>query len=365
MASVRLERVRKVYDKATAPAVVGLDLEVQDGEFVTLVGPSGCGKTTTLRMIAGLETVTSGRVFFDDDDVTGVPVQNRGISMVFQNYAIFPHMNVADNIGYGLRVAKVPAAQLSKRVQEVAELTGISELLDRYPRQLSGGQRQRVALARALARDPRTVLLDEPLSNLDAKLRDRTRAELKRLHRELGSTMIYVTHDQLEAITMSDRIAVMSEGELQQFGTPHAVFHRPANLFVAGFIGSPAINFFSGDLSVTGEIAAVTLETGLSIPIPRCIAKAAQRSAVTVGVRPQHVVLGGTIGSAWTVSLVESLGIESIVHLSRGATDTALAVCPDSQAVQEGENVRVQFPADVLLVFDADTGQAIRCDAMN
>lgn len=360
MGSVTLDKIQKVFGskKQTATAVESLDLQIDEAEFVTLVGPSGCGKTTTLRMIAGLEEPTSGRVLFDDKDVTNVPVQKRALSMVFQNYAIFPHMTVAQNVGYGLKVAKVPARERAQKVQVAADMVGIGDLLHRFPRQLSGGQRQRVALARALARDPKTVLMDEPLSNLDAKMRDQTRAEIKRLHRNLGSTIVYVTHDQLEAITLSDKIAVMAAGRLQQYGPPAEVFHRPANLFVAGFIGAPKMNFFGGHLTTVNGSPVVQTPEGLTLPVSEADAAAAPHRDVTFGLRPQYVRFGAAAGFEWQVTVVEPLGTEAIVHLERDGVE-ALAMAPESITVNEGETVRVEMPAEKAILFDTDTGQAI------
>lgn len=362
MTGVLLEKITKRFhsDKSWTEAVAGLDMEVKEGEFVTLVGPSGCGKTTTLRIVAGLEEPTSGRLLFDGSDVTGVPVQHRRLSMVFQNYAIFPHMSVARNIGYGLRLAKVPNAERMKRVREVAELVGIGILLDRYPRQLSGGQRQRVALARALAREPRLVLLDEPLSNLDAMLRDQMRGELKQLHRRLGNTMIYVTHDQLEAITLSDRLAVMREGKLQQYGTPQEIFRHPVNIFVASFIGSPTMNLFDGSLAHRDGMPHIWLSNGIRVAIDRGRAAAAPDHRVTVGVRPQDVSLAPTTDAteAWNVSVIEPLGTESMVHFERKGL-SGIAMHPEPVPFGEGELVTANFPPQLLYLFDRATGKRV------
>ncbi len=249
MANVRLEGVRKIYQDGGHVAVHGVDLVVADGEFVVLVGPSGCGKSTTLRMIAGLESITAGRLFIGDRLVNDVPPKDRDIAMVFQNYALYPHMTVRENLAFALQLRKLPAAEIERRVQLAASTLGLDEVLDRKPRQLSGGQRQRVAVGRAIVREPAVFLFDEPLSNLDAKLRVQTRREIAKLHRDLGATMIYVTHDQVEAMTLGDRIVVMNAGRVQQVDTPLALYDRPANRFVAGFIGSPAMNFVEGTVS--------------------------------------------------------------------------------------------------------------------
>src|SRR5499427_2418639 len=257
VAKVVLDRVIKNFGAVTA--VDDLTIEVADREFVTLVGPSGCGKTTTLRMVAGLEKVTSGQIYFDDDPVGHLPADHRDIAMVFQSYALYPHMNVYDNIGFALRMMRVPRSEIDRRVRWAAEMLGIADLLDRKPRQLSGGQRQRVALGRSVVREPACFLLDEPLSNLDAILRVTMRAELKRLHLELKRTFIYVTHDQAEALTMSDRIAVMNLGRLQQYGPPDEVYNRPRNVFVAGFMGAPPMNLVPGTLaSSNGQLHFAT-----------------------------------------------------------------------------------------------------------
>src|SRR5687768_10301537 len=249
MANVRLHGVRKIYQDGGHVAVHGVDLEVADGEFVVLVGPSGCGKSTTLRMIAGLESITAGSLYIGDRLVNDVPPKDRDIAMVFQNYALYPHMSVRENLAFALRLRKLPQSEIDRRVQRAADTLGLEQVLDRKPRQLSGGQRQRVAVGRAIVREPAVFLFDEPLSNLDAKLRVQTRREIAKLHRDLGATMIYVTHDQVEAMTLGDRIVVMNAGRVQQVDTPLALYDRPANRFVAGFIGSPAMNFIEGAIA--------------------------------------------------------------------------------------------------------------------
>lgn len=363
MTTVELQELRKVFEAKNehAVAVAGLDMEIKSGEFVTLVGPSGCGKTTTLRMIAGLEEATSGRLILGGADVTRVPVQHRKLSMVFQNYSLFPHMTTRRNIGYGLRVARVPKAKQQSIVARNAELLGIGDLLDRYPRELSGGQRQRVALARALARDSKLVLLDEPLSNLDARVRDQTRAELKQLHRKLGNTMIYVTHDQLEAITMSDRLAVMCDGVLQQYGTPYNVFHEPTNVFVAKFIGSPVMNMFTATLESPDGVPYAVAGRTLRIPIGHDIAAACPDRDVVVGVRAQHIALEPSTGTAesWSVTIIEPIGTEAIVHIERDGV-TATALQPEPIRFKEGDQVDARFTPDKVHVFSATTGARVR-----
>ncbi len=367
MSRVNLVDITKVFPvrNEVSKAVDCLNLDIEDGEFLTLVGPSGCGKTTTLRMIAGLERPTSGRILFGDRDVTHLPPQKRNLSMVFQNYAIFPHMTVGQNVGYGLRLAKVAKAERDKRVREAAALVGIDHLLDRQPRQLSGGQRQRVAVARAIARSPGLILLDEPLSNLDAKLRDQTRAELKSLHSRLRNTMIYVTHDQLEALTLSDRIAVINLGKVQQLGTPHEVYHYPANMFVARFVGSPTINLFPAKLNGGGEGFSLPMLGGAAVPLPAGQASSSLSRAsgrdVTLGIRPQHVSVHhepapDRIGAQ--VRVVEPIGSESIVHLGVGA-ESAVAVVPEGIALRDGDMVHLGWSPDRVHLFDSGSGTAL------
>src|SRR5437870_8088284 len=260
-----MRSLNKKYDEVRA--VKDVNLDIGDKEFVVLVGPSGCGKTTTLRMVAGLESITSGRILIDDKIINELPPMDRDIAMVFQNYALYPHMSVYDNMAFGLKMRKFDRADIARRVQEAAEILGIQELLKRKPRQLSGGQRQRVALGRAIVRHPQVFLFDEPLSNLDANLRVQMRTEISRLHNQLETTMIYVTHDQIEAMSMGDRIVVMKEGIVQQIDTPLSIYNEPANRFVAGFIGSPTMNFFEGRLTDTGGITFASAEGNLSLPL--------------------------------------------------------------------------------------------------
>ncbi len=306
MAGVTFEHVTKVYPGGTV-AVEDLSLEVADGEFLILVGPSGCGKTTALRMVAGLEKISAGQVMVGDKVVNDVPPKDRDIAMVFQNYALYPHMSVERNLAFALRQRRMPRAEIDRRVGDVAEMLGMTELLKRRPGQLSGGQRQRVAMGRALVREPKAFLLDEPLSNLDAKLRVAMRAELGRLHNKLGITTVYVTHDQVEAMTLGDRIAVMSAGKLQQLGPPQEVYDHPANIFVAGFIGSPAMNLFkaraSGGVVTAGE---------LSLP-----ASGVADGEVILGLRPEVLEpagAGAQVALTMRVDVVEPLGDEVLVH---------------------------------------------------
>src|SRR6202000_1735850 len=300
MASVTFEQATKRYSDADRPAVDRLDLSVGDGEFVVLVGPSGCGKTTSLRMIAGLETVDSGRILIGTQDVTDADPKDRDVAMVFQNYALYPHMNVAQNMGFALKIAGIAKGEIRERVSDAARLLDLQPYLDRKPKDLSGGQRQRVAMGRAIVRRPQVFLMDEPLSNLDAKLRVQTRNQIAALQRRLGTTTVYVTHDQVEAMTMGDRVAVLCDGVLQQCATPRELYRNPGNVFVAGFIGSPAMNLFT--LPIVDS--AVSLGDW-PIPLPREIADSA--TEVVVGVRPEHFELGG-LGVEMEVDVVEELG---------------------------------------------------------
>jgi multiple sugar transport system ATP-binding protein len=367
MAKVVLDRVFKKF--GTVAAVDDLSLEVADREFVTLVGPSGCGKTTTLRMIAGLEKVTAGQIYFDDDPVGHLPADHRDIAMVFQSYALYPHMNVHDNIAFALRMMHVPRAEIERRVNWAAEMLGITELLQRKPRQLSGGQRQRVALGRSVVREPACFLLDEPLSNLDAQLRVTMRAELKRLHLELKRTFIYVTHDQAEALTMSDRIAVINLGRLQQYGPPDEVYNRPRNIFVAGFMGSPTMNLIPGEIvHPEGEwqFTSKAFEQSLPPRLSNGAARATSR-AVLLGIRPESIVVRGDgvdappRGANWTrvpVYIQEPLGSDQYLTLDFDGTKVKVRTSPDL-VVNAGDNVEVAFDTAKLHLFDANTGAAL------
>jgi multiple sugar transport system ATP-binding protein len=357
MARVRFQKLRKVYGRDIV-AVDGLDFEIADGEFVSLVGPSGCGKSTALRMIAGLETPSSGHLLFDDRDVTDLEPRDRDIAMVFQSYALYPHMSVRENLEYGLRKRRVPAPERERSVARIAAMLHIEPFLERKPRQLSGGQRQRVALGRALIRDPEVFLLDEPLSNLDAKLRVHMRAELASLHQQVAKTMIYVTHDQLEAMTLSDRIVVMSSGVVQQIGAPAEVYRQPANRFVAEFIGTPAMNMIPGELR---EAAGTTRfeADGIALPVP---AGASARSRdVLLGIRPEDIRLGGPGNVTARVVVAELAGAEKYVYLDIAGTQVIARTDAD-QPVQAGETVDLQFRPDRLHLFDGrdDTARAVR-----
>ena len=346
MADVVLTDIVKSFGSFTA--VQGLNLQIEEGEFVSLLGPSGCGKTTTLRMLAGLEFPTSGTIRIGDRVVNDVAPGQRDIAMVFQSYALYPHMTVAENIAYPLRKRGVPKSERGALVQKTADLLQLGDLLKRKPRQLSGGQQQRVALGRALVRDPKVFLLDEPLSNLDAKLRGYMRVELVELHRRLGRTMVYVTHDQLEAMTMSDRIAVMEGGDLQQFAPPNEVYREPANRFVAGFIGTPAMNLLDGTLTHSG--GGWNFETaGLSVPLPT-LSATAETGPCALGIRPEHVTFGeGPIEGA--IQVVEQTGHENIIVARFGDGIRVTGRAPAAHFWQPGEPVRIKIDPDEVHVF--------------
>lgn len=361
MARVYLDQVCKNFGDFIA--VDNLNLDVQDKEFVTLVGPSGCGKTTTLRMIAGLEKVSTGKIYFDNDSVGHLPANYRDIAMVFQSYALYPHMNVYENIGFALKMMRIPRTEIDRRIQWAAKMLGIEMLLQRKPRDLSGGQRQRVALGRAIVREPACFLLDEPLSNLDAKLRVTMRAELKRLHHEIERTFIYVTHDQAEALTMSDRIAIMNHGKLQQFGTPDEVYYHPANVFVAGFIGSPPMNFIDGEVLYENGIHYFTRGT-TRYEIPARLAPRLQENgrskAVTLGVRPETIgVSHNPPGLAGTVYVVEPLGSDVFLTVEIEKAHIIVRTEPEFRS-NFGDQVHLTFNPEKIYLFDQKSGEAIR-----
>ena len=347
MAGLRFTGVRKDYGPIRA--LRGLDLEVAEGELLVLVGPSGCGKSTALRTAAGLEDVTEGAIHIGGRDVTRVAPSERNVAMVFQSYALFPHLDVAENIGFGLRARKVGRDEARARVRQAAETVGCEDLLERKPFELSGGERQRVALARALARDPDVYLLDEPLSNLDAQLRVEMRAELKLLHQQVGTTMLHVTHDQVEALTMGDRVAVLRDGVIQQTAPPDELYRRPANSFVARFIGSPSMNVFRG------RADNGTLRAGpLTFPTPAVLASGGN---VDVGVRPEHLSVGDE-GAPAEVVVVELAGNEAYLHLTAGGESFIARVSPEEPPAL-GSQVRVQAPAERLHLFDPESGERI------
>ncbi len=358
MATVSFDHVYKRYGDVTA--VNDLVLDIHDGEFMVLVGPSGCGKTTSLRMIAGLEEVTEGELKIGDRVVNDVAPKDRDIAMVFQSYALYPHMTVRDNLAFGLKLRKVPKADIERRVNEAAGILSLEKFLDRKPKELSGGQRQRVALGRAIVREPAVFLMDEPLSNLDAKLRVQTRAEIARLHQRLGTTNVYVTHDQVEAMTMGQRIAVMSEALLQQVGTPQELYDHPANRFVAGFIGSPSMNF----LEVTvdgGEGGTILNAPNVSVPLParfRESVPTATGQKVWMGIRPEHLELatngaaGGTIDS--NADVVEYLGNEELIHANVAGLDLVAVISSDNK-VKPGDQLQMTMNPDKIHLFDPDS----------
>ncbi len=354
MAEIRLTRLRKTYGKVEA--IKDLSLEIRDGEFLVLLGPSGCGKTTTLRALAGLEMLDRGRILIGARDVTALPPGRRGIAMVFQSYAVFPHMRVYDNIVFGLRMRHVPDADQRRRAQESAELLQIEHLLERYPAQLSGGQRQRVAVARAIVMRPDVLLMDEPLSNLDALLRLHMRAELKRLHRELKSTTVYVTHDQVEALSLGDRIAVMKDGEIVQCAAPTQIYDRPASRFVGGFIGSPPMNFLTGLVARTNGAARVEVG-GASIPLPA----GAAAGEVTIGIRAEHIAVEFTpapAAVAASVSVLEPIGSHQLLTAQVGKEFIKVTVPPDF-AADPGRQVWLRFDPGRVRLMDPQTGQAL------
>ncbi len=376
MARVKLEGIRKMYQDSVV-AVHGVDLDVTDGEFVVLVGPSGCGKSTTLRMIAGLESITAGKLFIGDRMVNDVPPKNRDIAMVFQSYALYPHMTVHDNLAFALKLRGTPRAEIAQRVREAAVILGISELLDRTPRQLSGGQRQRVALGRAIVRHPQVFLFDEPLSNLDAQLRVQMRREIARLHQELDATMIYVTHDQVEAMTLGDRIVVMNNGHVQQIDTPMNLYDHPRNHFVAGFIGSPAMNFVDGEV-IAGDLLHFVAEgSAFTFAVPPSLAEriaGLENRPLTLGIRPEDVSVvmesGPTIfaGESTIVhppttaparlDLVEALGNEVFIYASIGPYTITARIAPQPLP-SLGDPITLAFDLAKAHFFDRESGDRV------
>jgi multiple sugar transport system ATP-binding protein len=373
MAKVTLNHVRKSFDAAGKPAVADFSLEIGDKEFVVLVGPSGCGKSTTLRLIAGLEELTDGEIYIDDRLVNAVPPKERDIAMVFQTYALYPHMTVYENLAFSLKMKKAPKEEIDAKVKAAAELLEISDLLKRKPKSLSGGQRQRVAIGRAIVRHPKVFLMDEPLSNLDAKLRNQMRAELIKLRKSIQTTFIYVTHDQTEAMTLGDRIVVMKDGLIQQLGTPFEVFTRPANQFVAGFIGTPQMNFISGRIVSSGGRFAVNV-LGAEFTLPDSLQERLRRmepakAEVTVGIRPEHLRIvpedtQGCIGAELEVS--ELMGSEVYLHTVAGQS-AILIRAPISDIEQDilkfGKNSLLHFtlPCPCIHLFDPDTQVNLLC----
>ncbi len=348
MATVDIRNVRKAF--GSVEVLHGVSVDIRDGEFVVLVGPSGCGKSTLLRMLAGLENITGGEIAIGDKVVNTVPPKDRDIAMVFQNYALYPHMTVFDNMAFSMKLAKAPREIMEREVQKAAKILGLEQLLHRFPRQLSGGQRQRVAMGRAIVRNPQVFLFDEPLSNLDAKLRVQMRSEIKELHQRLKVTTVYVTHDQIEAMTMADKIVVMNNGNIEQTGAPLELYDRPKSLFVAGFIGSPAMNILPGKAGQGGFVA----DGGAVLPMPAN----APNGAGYYGIRPEHMRLAGTDGIPAVVQLVEPTGSETQVMVRIG--DTPLS-CAFRERISEGpgETIRIKPDLDLVHLFAEGSGQRI------
>jgi multiple sugar transport system ATP-binding protein len=365
MAQVALRNIVKTFDKT--PAVQGIDLDIADREFIVLVGPSGCGKSTTLRMIAGLEEATSGEIYIGDQLVNDVPPKDRDIAMVFQNYALYPHMTVFENMSFGLRLKKFPKAEINERVQAAARILDIKELLDRRPKQLSGGQRQRVAMGRAIVRNPKVFLFDEPLSNLDAKLRVQMRTEIKKVHQTVTTTTVYVTHDQVEAMTLADRVVVMNAGRIDQIGSPYEVYHTPKTQFVAGFIGSPTMNLLPCRLVQNGSGLSVRLSDWLSFPVPAS-REARYRprvgSELTFGLRPEHITESrsetkpGLAPFDVKLDVVEPMGMETMVYFVVDGTEVCGRVDPNA-AGAVGEQMRLIADLNQMHLIDPRTEQVI------
>ena len=355
MATVTFQHASRTYPGTDAPAVDALDLEIGDGEFLVLVGPSGCGKSTTLRMLAGLEPVDDGNILIGDRDVTDVPPKDRDIAMVFQSYALYPHMTVAENIGFHLKVKKVKKKDRRRRVEEAARILDLHELLDRKPANLSGGQRQRVAMGRAIVREPQVFLMDEPLSNLDAKLRVQTRTQIAALQRELGVTTVYVTHDQTEAMTMGDRVAVLNDGVLQQCASPRELFTHPVNEFVAGFIGSPAMNLLPSATDGSDAVYGT-----LRVPLTPEQLEALSSASITVGVRPNDFDIRSDGGLNATVEFVEELGSEAFLYCVADGTDKEIVARTDGLSpLRSGDKVSLVPRPAGLHLFDSKSGSRL------
>lgn len=364
MAQVKITGLHKQY--GAFAAVRGIDLDIRDGEFTVLVGPSGCGKSTLLRTIAGLEEVSSGTIEIGGEVVNDFRPRDRDVAMVFQDYALYPHMSVAKNIGFGLKARKMPKPEIDERVAEAARMLDITKLLDRYPRQLSGGQRQRVAIGRAIVRSPRIFLFDEPLSNLDAQLRDEMRGEIKRLHLEIATTMIYVTHDQIEAMTLADRIVLMRDGLIEQQGAPLDLFERPASIFVAGFLGSPKMSFLPGHLVRTAGADSIRLkETLMPLPVGRKLGDAANGQAVLLGLRPEHLTRAhgaapqaGHVRHDATIELIQPTGSRSYATFSLAGTPV-MAELQAHDVSRPGEQIQIDINMMRASVFDLQTERAL------
>jgi multiple sugar transport system ATP-binding protein len=361
MADVALRNVVKRFDEVEA--VRNIDLDIPDNELVVLVGPSGCGKSTTLRMIAGLEEVTSGEVYIGGELVNDLPPKDRDIAMVFQNYALYPHMTVFENMSFGLRLRKFPKSEIRARVEDAARILDITDLLGRRPKQLSGGQRQRVAMGRAIVRNPKVFLFDEPLSNLDAKLRVQMRTEIKRVHQKVKTTTVYVTHDQVEAMTLADRVVVMNNGRIEQIGAPQQLYHHPMTRFVAGFIGSPAMNFIPCRLEQNGTGMRVLLSDSIMLPVPETNApryRPALGRNMIVGLRPEHITeprgaeRDDNREFVVTADVVEPMGMETMVFFSLGGTEVCARVDP-ARACAPGQTMRLYASIDHMHLIDPST----------
>jgi len=372
MAEVKLENIRKIYENGFE-AVKGISFDIKDREFIVLVGPSGCAKSTTLRMIAGLEEITSGNISIDDEVINDMPPKDRNIAMVFQNYALYPHMSVYENMSFGLKLAKIDKAEIDRRVNEAAEILGITDLLDRKPKLMSGGQRQRVAVGRAIVRKPKVFLFDEPLSNLDAKLRAQMRTEISKLHKKLDATMVYVTHDQVEAMTMADRIVVMKLGEIMQIDSPLNLYHKPENKFVAGFIGSPHMNFFKGTVSKEGD-NFIFNDKEFTITLPNSrknILEPRVGKEIWLGARPEDIHSAADMDKIknWSkisskIEVIEPMGKEIVLNLYHPyietATDCYLAIVgPENVDLRVGDNIELIIDMDKIYLFDVETEKTI------
>ncbi len=367
MAEVKLNNIFKIYD-GNVTAVRDVTVRINDKEFVVLVGPSGCGKSTVLRMIAGLEEISKGTISIDSTVVNDVPPKDRDIAMVFQNYALYPHMSVYDNLAFGLKLRKYDKEEIDRRVQHAAKILGIDKLLDRKPKALSGGQRQRVALGRAIVRQPKVFLFDEPLSNLDANLRVQMRTEISRLHHQLQTTMIYVTHDQIEAMSMGDRIVVMKDGVVQQVDTPLNIYHHPVNRFVAGFIGSPTMNFMSGSITTNGKTVFQQDQTSFNVPLPIPLQKKINTQPgkqVTLGIRPEHIYahkpaeVETVAPFTANVEVVEPVGNEVFVYFSTGSDSNYVARIATDTPPIVGKPFQLLFDTSKVHFFDKETEQTI------
>ncbi len=352
MATVTLQNIKKHF--GSVKVIEDLSVDIGDGEFVVLVGPSGCGKSTLLRMVAGLEEISGGEIRIGPKEVSHLPARDRDIAMVFQNYALYPHMTVEQNMGFALKLRKANPADTAERVRQAAAILGLEKLLDRYPRQLSGGQRQRVAMGRAIVRNPQVFLFDEPLSNLDAKLRVVMRSEIKAMHQRIGTTTIYVTHDQIEAMTMADKIVVLHDGNIEQVGAPLELYDRPANLFVAGFIGSPAMNFLDGRI----EEGVFHTEKGLILPLPpHLIGKEAGGCPLVYGIRPEHIQFGGE-GIQGRVTIVEGTGSEIFAKLDCGGEQIS-CLFRERIGIRFGDEIAVSVNPDQAHLFDKASGRRL------